>query len=139
MNVSSYSPEEFPAIEPIARAAFRDFKYPGQFNWKEFSFQWQSALNAGIGLILRVEDDGILGVLFGKDPFNGWLQAMVNFWFVRPEKRHLGIGRDLLLAAEAIAHDKKCWRVLMGHPVGHLKFFEKMGYDPIEVGFQKRL
>lgn len=139
MQVSAYTAEDFVAIEPIARECFLDFKYPGRFDREEFFAQYQPLVEAGIMTVLRVDDDGVLGIAFGKNAFNGWREALINFWFVKPGKRHLGIGRDLLLAAEAIAADRGCWRVLMGHPVGHIKFFLSMGYQPVEVGFQKIL
>lgn len=138
MQVCAYTPEDFFSIEPIARACFRDFKYPGQFKWDVFSNLWKPAIESGLGVILRVNDDGVLGVMFGPNQFNGWTEALVNFWYVRPEKRRTGTGRDLLLAAEAIAYDRQCWRILMGHPIGYVKFFQRMGYEPMEVGFQKR-
>lgn len=138
MQISSLTSEDFFSIEPFARDCFRDFKYPGQFRWDVFSNLWKPAVDSGSGVILRSGDDGALGMMFGPDQFNGWLTALISFWHVRPEKRRTGLGRDLLLAAEAIAYDRQCWRILTGHPIGHVKFFQRMGYEPIEVGFQKR-
>jgi ribosomal protein S18 acetylase RimI-like enzyme len=80
---------------------------------------------------------GILGMMVGVDQFNGKKLASVNFWYVAPEARHLGLGKDLLRAAEAIAQDAGCYRMLMGHPLGHTKFFQSNGFKPIEIGYQK--
>lgn len=139
MSITAFNLEELHEIEPIARACFKDFGYPGNFDWRTFSGLWKMNLETGAGMILRAGNAGVLGMVMGPDQFNGWKTAMVNFWFVMPEERRHGYGRDLLLAAEVIAHEERCWRILMGHPIGHVKFFQRMGFSPIEVGFHKIL
>jgi GNAT superfamily N-acetyltransferase len=139
LKISAFNLEELHEIEPIARACHADFKYPGNFDWETFSGLWKMALETGSGIILRAENSGVLGMMMGPDQFNGWRTALVNFWFVMPSERRKGYGRDLILAAEAIATEEKCRRILMGHPIGYVKFFQRMGFSPIEVGFHKLL
>lgn len=139
MEISPVNLEELHEIEPMARECFRDFKYPGTFDWNTFSGLWKMHIETGIGLILRAGNAGLIGMVIGPDQFNGWRTAMVNFWFVMPAERRHGYGRDLILAAEAVAAEEKCRRILMGHPIGYVKFFQRMGFTPVEVGFQKLL
>lgn len=137
MEITEFNLEELHEIEPIARDCFKDFNYPGTFDWKAFSSLWSAAIETDSGAILRAGNAGVLGFMVGPDQFNGWKTCLVNFWFVRKEERRHGYGRDLILAMEKIAKDSECKRILMGHPIGFVRFFQSMGYSPIEVGFQK--
>lgn len=139
--IDSFTIQTLPLMEPIARRCFKDFKYPGEFNWGHFSALWSVLIEQKTGIILfaKTGDEivGILGMSVGQDQFNGLPLASGQYWYVVPEARHLGIGSDLQDAAEAIARDAGCYRILMGHPLGHTKFFQSRGFQPIEIGYHK--
>lgn len=137
--IEEFTPESLVGLRPIAEKCFQDFRYPGKFSWESLQRVWTPVLETGDGHIFRIGNKAVLGMMIGPDPFNGWRTALVNFWFVDPDYRHLGYGKRILNEAITTAAERGCKRMLMGHPVGHMKFFQQMGFTPIEVGFQKIL
>ena len=79
-----------------------------------------------IGLALRAPDGDLLGGLYGATMW-GWL--MVEGLWVAEELRGRGLGRRLLLAAEAAAVARGCRGAWLGtFDFQAREFYERLGY-----------
>lgn len=140
MKFSRLTNENLHEIESFAQRCFYEFRYPGQFNWSNFRDFWSSVFSHDIGSIIVARDDndrivGAVGLTAFRDPFNGQKQATVSFWHM--EKGHNAKdGLRLFVFAIEEAKERECYRILHGHPK-QKKFFERLGFQPVEVGYQK--
>lgn len=81
---------------------------------------------------------GMIAVLAYDHPFSGERTAFEVVWWVEPEAR--GAGVRLLKAAERWARDQGIRKMQMVAPnprVGAL--YERLGYSPVEMSFQRSL
>lgn len=140
---SLLEPENVNRILPLAQVCFDEFKYPGTFAPTYFELFWTRALVDGRGKILCAWRNGklvgIMGFMIGPDQFSAERICSVNWWFVLPEHRKKGSGGELLRHMWHIAKEEKCKRILLGFPRGSDDFFQAIGFEPIETGYQKVL
>jgi GNAT superfamily N-acetyltransferase len=79
-----------------------------------------------LGLALRAPDGSLLGGLYGATMW-GWL--MIDGLWVAEELRGRGLGRRLLLAAEAAAVERGCRGAWLGtFDFQSCGFYERLGY-----------
>ena len=90
-------------------------------------------------MLLLVEEHGVIGVILFKHPFSGELVASETFWWVDPE--HRGAGIRLMREAERWARERGAVKMQMGEPAGSAmaRFYERVGYAPIESTYQREL
>lgn len=136
-------PADIPSILPLAARCFEEFKYPGTFAPDHFAAFWTKALSDGNGWILSAWRNGklvgIMGFMIGPDQFSAETICLVNWWFVLPEHRNHGSGKELLRHMVHVAQVEQCKRILLGFPRGAEEFFRSVGFEPIETGYQKVL
>jgi len=78
-----------------------------------------------LALAVRDADGGVCGGLWGATA-HGWLYTQM---LVVPEPaRGRGLGRDLMLAAEAEARRRGCTHAWVDTQFGALAFYEHLGY-----------
>ena len=78
-----------------------------------------------LALVVRDADGGVCGGLWGATA-HGWLYTQM---LVVPEPaRGRGLGRDLMLAAEAEASRRGCTHAWVDTQFGALPFYERLGY-----------
>ena len=78
-----------------------------------------------LALVVRGADGGVCGGLWGATAY-GWLYTQM---LVVPEPaRGRGLGRDLMLAAEAEARRRGCTHAWVDTQFGALAFYERLGY-----------
>lgn len=137
--IEKFTVDTLHELENFARLCFREFNYPGEFDWKSFSGFWDSVLKHNMGEVWKVEQDGqivgSIGLTVFSDPFNGKKQGVVGFWHMAKEARSSRDGIRLMKLAIAESKERGCYRVLHGHPT-ESKALELLGFKPIEIGHQ---
>lgn len=90
--------------------------------------------------IIALTDGGMLGGAVSKFPFGPHYIATEVAWWVDPEKRKSGLGRELLRYFEIWAGVVNCSFVSMGSLNDELaKLYEKEGYKLYERAYMKVL
>lgn len=84
---------------------------------------------------------GMIGLLVFPHPVSGIDTAGELVWWIEPEQRASGLGRQLLDYAEAWARQMGAQDVQMIEPVGTGlgQFYTRHGYDALEIAWVKRL
>lgn len=137
-------------VAEVGRNFTKSVNYPGGFDMPAFRRSWGPMLQADMGTIFAVRGEGkriegLLGAGFIHDPFNGWLTAAEQFWFVHPECRNSSrVALRLLDAFEEEAAVRDCKRILMVHLEGEYaeqlrRLYERRGYRPFERTYTKEL
>lgn len=83
---------------------------------------------------------GLLGVVAFAHPLSGQREAVELFWWLNPDRR--GWGGWLLRRAEKWARSRQCVALQMVAPYDntHVQgMYRRVGYQPMEVAFQKDL
>lgn len=135
---------ELELIRPLLERFFREAKYPGKFSWASFDGAWTPVIFGGVGFVNIAQDESgrvvaMIGAMHATDPYNGEKTSLVNFWYVLPEMRHLGIGAQIFKDMELQSKEDGCTRMLAGHPGGLEGFFDNAGYSPVETNFSKQI
>jgi predicted GNAT family N-acyltransferase len=73
------------------------------------------------------DDDSVIGV--GRLQFNTDKQAQIRYMAVEPAHEGHGIGRQIVLALEAIARRHNCERIMLDAREPAVGFYEKLGYE----------
>ncbi len=139
--------EDLPRMEACAQEFYASSKHLRKFRIEEFRKVWDTLLNACDAVIFIQEEDGeIIGTIGGLLHPNLYsekeLIAEEFFWFVRTEAR--GAGVKLYRAFEQWARDNGAQWIQMMHmkdvmPEKVAHFYERIGYEPIETRYEKRL
>lgn len=138
--------EDLHQVKPLGKAFTESVNYPGGFNWDAFEKVWTPLLLTDIGRISVVtsgeEVVGVMGALFCADPFSGWMTALEQFWYVKPEHRKSRAGVLLFRDFEIEAHVRDCKKRIMvtleGEFSGTLEeFYIRNGYHLVEKSFIK--
>lgn len=117
----------------------------GNLDMAAFTTHWTQFINAGLGVIFLLEDDGIKGFLGGikyLDINTGDLTATECFWYVGKARR--GGGITLLRGFEEWAKGEGCKRVMMVHLMDSMpdklkRLYESRGYTAAEVHYMKEI
>lgn len=129
-----------------AREFYASSKFLGDFDLEKFGTLWKELIESGAGAIFVTESDGKIGGAIGcfahREIYGTRIIAEEFFWFVREEVR--GDGVKLFLAFEAWAGAKGAAVIQMAHmldlmPERLAKFYERRGFEPIEVRYSKSL
>ena len=127
---------------------FATSAYPGiPFDEETFFGCVMQMMNDGLLIVAEENGEHFGGVGAIKGPLfinTSVSIAMERFWWVKPEHRASGIGRDLLKALEAAAKEQGCARVLMialhNDELPFVDgFYKKFGYAPMEHFYAKVL
>ena len=102
----------------------------------------EGVLAASNGAIFVSDIDGsltgMIGVLVYPHPFSNELTGFDLFWWVEPEAR--GHGVRLMRAAEEWAKDRGATKMQMVAPSPRVEtLYARLGYEPIEVAYQRSL
>ena len=101
---------------------------------------------AGGEVFVAVSDGEVVGlcqvmILAHFQRTGGWC-GEVETVHVRADQRGRGVGAALLVAAEALARERGCYRIQLTsnlvRPDAH-RFYERQGYVPSHQGFKKYL
>lgn len=131
----------------IGQAFTTECNYP-PFNLEAFSKFWRMVIDAELGKILAVRENGklvaALGMAITHDPNSGMLMALEQFWYVMPTHRKTRVGLDLFAAFEKEGERCGAKRLVMVHlanltPESLQKFYERKGYRLVEQTFWKEL
>lgn len=97
-------------------------------------------------ILLACEDEGpcfgMLAIVASPHPISGALYADEVVWWIDPSHRGaMRAGPKLLRAAENWARDRNCNMVKMVAPHGSTvgRFYERLGYEPVESAYAKVL
>lgn len=127
---------------------------PGRFIPSVFQRNWENFLTMGIGQIfVALADDvivGAIGCLVHPDPYDDVVVAQEMFWFMTPEARRGILGPRLYYAFEEWATSHQAGRIAMATVFGvtreHIdamqsigKFYNKLGFVPVDVSYFKKL
>jgi GNAT superfamily N-acetyltransferase len=138
--------DDLPKLTGLADEFFASSAHLVAFDPAVFGNTWREILNAGVGVIfIAFEDDvptGAIGGMSYKDPNNGRQTASEMFWFVRPDRR--GIGVALYAQFENWARSRSCVDIRMVHlsdsmPSKVKRFYEAIGYREVETHYAKEI
>lgn len=113
---------------------------------EESATRWLAMLRErGVLLIAEIDGEpvGMAAGLFAPFIFNDQFRVGQElFWWIEPDYRSYGIGRELLAELELAAHNAGCIRWSMIAIEGtqdHVgKLYERAGYAPAERAYTKR-
>jgi GNAT superfamily N-acetyltransferase len=114
-------------------------------NWKVFEHTWKTMFPEDMRTIYISEDekhtiDGFVAGFLFYHINQGTPMAMESLWYVVPEKRETGIGRELLNNFESWAKSKGAKYTVIAKPFRKIKLNGKMrGYNSIETMFVKEI
>lgn len=140
------TPEDFDTVYTMCKKFIEQTVYNEYMNEDVFKTIVQSFLtdtsNERVG-ILAFEDDKPIGMIGGAIAyfiFGGVKYATEVAWWVEPEYRKSGIGKELIEAFEYWANQVGCKFVSMSALDKELpKFYEKLDYSFAEVSYIKGL
>ena len=107
-----------------------------EFN-KSRTKQFADEINKPIEIIVRDNDDEIVGGLYGRSI---WGTLEIKTFVVKPENRNNGIGQKLILEAEKEAEKRNCRFISLDtFSFQAPEFYEKLGFVKIgtETDFPK--
>jgi GNAT superfamily N-acetyltransferase len=138
--------EDLPRCETFAREFYAASQFLNKLDMSRFVSNWTQWLESGIGVMFLAEENGeIIGGLGGvkhPEPYSGELIASEFFWFVR--QAHRGAGLRLYKAFESWAREQGCSYIRMVHLLDSMpeklnRVYERLGFQPVEVHFQKEI
>lgn len=146
MTIRQLKPDEVGVIRE-GTFSFFEAAQLGTLEWDVWEANWRRLLENGRAVILaQWGADGIfngaLGAVIAPDLASHETVAIECFWYMLPDRRGNGIA--LLKAYENWARAMGCARVGIAN-LAHVnaermaKLYQRMGYKPIDVNFQKRL
>jgi GNAT superfamily N-acetyltransferase len=114
------------------------------------SFNEESAFDLALNMIKnpnalllvseRDEVDGMIGMMIYDHPLSGQRMSMEAFWWMRPEARSGLAGVRLLRKAEEWVRSKGVkWMHMIAPDERVGKFYTRLGYEPVETHFYKRV
>lgn len=139
--------DDNPAIMPMARLFYDTLPYKDIGFCERTICNWTDLMRER-GVILVAESDGTLvgmaGGLFSPFIFNDAYRIGAELmWWVSPEHRRNGVGRQLLAALEQFAYAHGCIRwsmiaVMDGSQERIGALYEQAGYQAAEITYTKR-
>lgn len=136
--------DDLPAIVAMGRRFLAETAYQGRIADNPAQMEALAAsLIAREDATLLVSEgggelDGMIGIVGYPHPISGELTVGELFWWTTPE--HRGAGVRLLRAAEAWAVAQGAKHMQMVAPNERVgKFYERVGYAPVETVFQREL
>lgn len=137
---------DYAAVISMSRKFYETIPYSDVPFCDESAVRWIELMRAqGCLLIVHVDEEivGMAGALFSKCLFNdAYKVGSELFWWIEPEYRSLGIGRELLAELEKCAHASGCVRFAMASVTDHDrlgKIYGQAGYQEAERAYSKRL
>ena len=138
------TPEDWPRIVEMATRFVAETRYSDfiEISQEQVESSLDAITNSPNSVVLVSGSDGhitgMIVVMICPHPFSGERIAYEVVWWVDPEAR--GDGVRLLRAAEKFGKDsgaKKMNMVAPNDKVAH--FYERLGYEKVEVAFQRSL
>jgi GNAT superfamily N-acetyltransferase len=117
----------------------------GEPKWEVFENTWTKALPEDMRTIYVSENDanqidGFMAGFLSYHINSGTPLAIEGLWYVVPELRESGIGRELLKQFETWAKGKGARFLLISKPFRKIRLNGKMrGYNSIETMFAKEI
>ena len=139
--------EDLPKIAACARRFYSESPLLADLVEDKFCEAWDGLIKSGAGIsFIEYSGDevaGGIGAVRMMDPYGSQVIASEAFWFVRPEARG-SLGIRLYQRFERWAKDNGVDTIQMIHLMDAggekaKKFYERIGYEPVEVRYQKRL
>lgn len=149
MNIRQAVESDLANLADCAEAFYASSEKLHEFELDRFVGLWTVLIRNGSGVMFVLEDEhgrglaGAIGGMVHPEPYSKGTVAQEMFWFVRPEARG-GRGVALYKAFEAWAQTKKATEIRMGYLVDLMPekvahFYERAGFERVEVGYSKRL
>lgn len=138
--------EDLPRLSACAEEFYASSKFLKTFDLDRFVAMWTALLGNETGVIfLLCEGEEISGTIGGvayPEAYSSEVIAQEFFWYSLSTSR--GAGVRLYRAFEEWARARGCSQIRMGHLVDSMpekvaRFYERMGFVPIEVNFCKSL
>jgi hypothetical protein len=131
----------------LGKSFFEEKGLPGSFNRDVFVSTWKKLIEANVGALWVIKDEGkVVGALGGTiypDPNDGELVAQEAFWYVDHERRHGVEPIRLFLNFEAWAKTIGAKRLIMvaliNSDVRIGKLYEARGYKAVETIYLKNV
>lgn len=137
--------EDLPKLETCAREFYASSRFLKEFSLFRFCEMWTTLLHNGGVIFIALESEEITGVMGGfihRDLYSESMVAEEMFWFVRSAFR--GVGIRLYRAFEAWAQAAGATTIQMVHLLDSMPekisaFYRRIGFEPIETRYSKRL
>lgn len=132
----------------IGESFFSECGLPGTFKYVAWFHNWRAIMQHNLGTIwvLRIQGKivGALGAMLVPDINDGELVATETFWYVLPQYRNSLWSVRLLTNFEHWAVEIGAKRIVMVHLLSHMpeklkRFYEKRGYQSVEITYAKTL
>jgi len=153
IDIHQISPDD---IRRIGESFFMEGGIPGKFNTAHFITSLDAMVKSKLGAVWVATDnqrvEGVMGGIAYPDLYTGAKCALETFWYVMPEQRSGSLIIRLLNEFERWATEENCQRIHISCLTGWLskksnsstaeqiaKFFERLGYKPIETLYIKTL
>jgi L-amino acid N-acyltransferase YncA len=137
---------DYAAVVAMSRKFYDTLSYRDIPFCNESAVRWIELMRAqGCLLIVHLDEQivGMAGALFSQCLFNdAYKVGSELFWWIEPEFRSWGIGRELLAELEKTAHASGCVRFAMASVTDHDrlgKIYGLAGYEETERAYSKRL
>jgi len=137
---------DVPRVVELGRKFLAEGPYAGQLSDNpEQATRFASLLVDNPTARILVSEDhgivtGVLAFLLFPHHFTGEVYALEIIWYVEPQYRAGGIAMWLMWEAERIAFEMKAKYMQFTAPDARASaIYERFGYRPVEVGYQKEL
>ncbi len=137
---------EVDSLIPLSREFYAASRFLGEFDIEKFRQIWATLLNGDMGVILVWDDGngpvGVIGGFVHPELYGGAILAEEMFWFTSEKRRSVGVA--LYRAFEAWARSRGAESIQMVHlmdsmPEKVASFYVRLGFEPIETRYSKRL
>jgi GNAT superfamily N-acetyltransferase len=147
MKIRPATAADLPLCGPAAQEFYASSKFLQGFNLDGFVKTWTGFIAADVGVMFLLWDDdgqvaGAIGGALYPEPYGSATVCQEFFWFVSPKQR--GQGVELYRELEQWARDRGCSRIRMCHMLDSMpdrlkRVYERWGFEPVEVHYEKEL
>jgi GNAT superfamily N-acetyltransferase len=143
--IRELKPSEFDSMKDLLKEGFGFSQFMGSLDCDKCISSWRIFVTSGVGVVIGLVEDGkingaLAGYTFNDLNSNDKIAVESHFYI---KQNHRGKGLALLSAFQnwAKQHGAKLVRVtrLLDQPEKLNKVYRRLGYDPIQITYQKEL